>query len=56
VDYCQGLLDATQRAQIARHLADCPHCASEFSLLAESSAALMVGYGPDMWIPVRPVW
>lgn len=33
VDYCQGLLDPYQRAQITHHIALCPHCASEVALM-----------------------
>jgi anti-sigma factor RsiW len=33
VDYCQGLLDPHQRALIAHHLATCPCCAGEVSLM-----------------------
>ncbi len=33
VDYCQGLLDPYQRAQITHHIALCPHCAREVALM-----------------------
>lgn len=35
VDYCQGLLDPHQYALITHHLALCPHCAGEVTLLMD---------------------
>ena len=46
VDYCQGLLNPSQRAALAQHLAVCHHCVAEVALL-ERSAPLVerLGYG-----------
>lgn len=33
VDYCQGLLDPYQRAQVIHHLSICSYCAGEVALM-----------------------
>lgn len=47
VDYCQGLVDPFQRAALAHHIATCPHCSAEVTLLERGApVAEVVGYGP----------
>lgn len=46
IDYCQGLIDPHQRAALTHHLAICPYCSDELSLLEHSApAADVIGYG-----------
>ncbi len=42
MDYCQGLLDAHQRAAVVQHLALCPHCSAEVALLERVGATPVV--------------
>lgn len=46
IDYCQGLLEPHVRAVAAHHIATCPHCAAEVSLLEHSAPlARAIGVG-----------
>lgn len=42
-DFQQGLLGGAQRVLIARHIAECPHCARELWLLTDALKTPLVG-------------
>ncbi|NJM08254.1 hypothetical protein HC891_21870 [Candidatus Gracilibacteria bacterium] len=55
VDYCQGLLDLTQRARVAHHIACCALCAEEVALLEQDVALPLIKIGPEAIYACRPL-
>lgn len=42
-DYCQGLLDPRTHTTVTHHLAICPHCATEVSLMEQGTPLITTG-------------
>jgi anti-sigma factor ChrR (cupin superfamily) len=55
VDYCHGLLDLSQRARVAHHVACCVLCAEEVALLEQDASLPLVTIGLEAMYACRPL-